>query len=89
MEAQAIFDRLTGQAKVLAAHPDETRTLDQLRADVFGDLLIDGVTDSLPPDARGIRATVVVTVPVLALLDPDGDGTDGRWRRWRVSARSR
>ncbi len=77
VEAQAIFDRLTGQAKVLAAHPDETRTLDQFRADVFGDLLIDGVTDSLPPDARGIRATVVVTVPALALLDPDGDGTDG------------
>ncbi len=71
VEAQAILGRLTGQAKVLAAQPDETRTLDQLRADVLCDTLIDGVADSLPPEARGIRATVAVTVPVLALLDSD------------------
>ena len=52
--------------------PDDTvqvRTLNQARADVFGDLLIDGMTDHLPTEARGIRASVVVTVPVLALLD--------------------
>ena len=52
-------------------------------------LLIDGVTDTLPPEARGIRATVVVTVPALALLDPDGDGDRRGRRRWRASARSR
>ena len=72
VEAQAIHGRMTAQAKVIKAHPDETRTLDQLRADVFCDTLIDGVTDSLPPEARGIRATVAVTAPVLALLDCDG-----------------
>jgi Domain of unknown function (DUF222) len=72
VEVHAILGRLTGTAKVLAKHPDETRTLDQLRADVLADLLIDGVTDVLPPDVRGIRPTAVVTVPALALLDCDG-----------------
>ena len=77
VEAHAGYSRLTAQAKILAARPGETRTLDQLRADVLGDLLIDGVTDTLPPDARGIRATVAVTVPALALqgADPDGIAT--------------
>ena len=74
VEAHAAFGRLTAQAKVLAAHPDETRTLDQLRADVSGDLLVDGDTDTLPPEARGIRPTVFVTVPVLALLGADKGG---------------
>jgi hypothetical protein len=73
VEAHAIHGRLTAQAKVLAADPEETRTLDQLRADIFADLLIDGVTATLPPKARGIRATVVVTVPVLALMGVDTD----------------
>lgn len=52
--------------------PDDAavgRTLDQLRADVLGDLLIDGSTPSHPDAARGIRAEVVVTVPALSLLD--------------------
>jgi hypothetical protein len=41
---------------------------------VFADLLIDGVTDTHPERAQGIRASVVVTVPALALLDqPDAD----------------
>jgi hypothetical protein len=77
VEAHAIHGRLTAQAKALAGHPEETRTRDQLRADIYGDLLIDGDTDTLPPEARGIRATVVVTVPVLALMgvDPDGIAT--------------
>ena len=73
VEVRAILGRLTGTAKVLSAHPDETRTLDQLRADVCADILIDGVTDALPPEVRGIRPTAVVTVCVLALLDEDGD----------------
>ena len=55
----------------------ETRTLDQVRADVVCDLLIDGTTDHLPAQARGIRASVVVTVPVLALLDDDTATDDG------------
>ena len=43
---------------------------------MFCDTLIDGVTDTLPAEARGIRATVFVTVPALALLDDARD--DGR-----------
>lgn len=71
VEAHAIHGRLTATAKALAARDGETRTLDQLRADAFGDLLVDGDTTAHPVDARGIRATVVVTVPVLALLSDD------------------
>ncbi|MEV7693490.1 DUF222 domain-containing protein [Microbacterium sp. NPDC089189] len=45
------------------------RTLDQVRADVLGDLLVDGEASALPEAARGVRATVAVTVPALSLLD--------------------
>ncbi|KRA23611.1 HNH endonuclease [Microbacterium sp. Root61] len=76
VEVHAIHGRLTAIAKVLTARDDETRTLDQVRADVCGDLLIDGTTDGTPADARGVRATVVVTVPALTLLgDDDGQAT--------------
>jgi len=44
----------------------ESRTLSQLRADVFADLLLDAVTPA--GVGAGIRATVNVTVPVLTLL---------------------
>lgn len=66
-QAVGAHRRLTKIARGLAA-PDEPRTLAQRRADVFVDLLLDGVM----PDSgigRGVRATVLVTVPVLALLD--------------------
>ena len=69
VEIHAIHGRLTQMAKTIARTEGETRTLDQLRADVATDLLIDGTTDHLPARASGIRAQVVVTVPVLALLD--------------------
>ena len=69
VEAQAIWDRATRIAKVILAQEGETRTLDQIRADVIADLLIEGRTDLHPAEARGIRATVAVTVPVLALLE--------------------
>ena len=68
VEARAIFDRATRIAKVLAAREGETRTLDQLRADIMADLLLEGDTTVHPVEARGIRATVAVTVPALALL---------------------
>ena len=71
VEAHAIHGRLTAIAKTLDAPGDE-RSLDQKRADVFGDLLIDGETGSLPDTARGIRPTVAVTVPALTLLTGDG-----------------
>ena len=72
VEAHAVHSRITAIAKVLGTHESEARTLDQLRADVFADLLIDGDTASHPKEARGIRATVAVTVPVLSLLGEGG-----------------
>lgn len=75
VEVHAIFGRATAIARVLARQDGETRTLDQLRADVMGDLLIEGDTVVHPPQARGIHATVTVTVPVLSLLDGAPTGT--------------
>lgn len=77
VEAQAVHARLTATAKVLRARDGETRTLDQVRADILGDLLIDGDTRHLAPEARGIRATVMVTVPVLSLLDAENEQDAG------------
>ncbi|WP_345802279.1 DUF222 domain-containing protein [Microbacterium sp. AZCO] len=71
VEVHAGHQRLTAMAKVIAADPDETRTLDQIRADVFCDLMLEGRTDLHPEQAQGIRASVNVTVPVLALLEDD------------------
>lgn len=77
VEAFAIHSRLTVIAKTLTAQADEQRTLDQARTDVLCDLLIDGDTRALPPEARGIRATVAVTVPVLALMGADDAADEG------------
>lgn len=74
VEADAIFDRITRFAKTMTGRhgdPDDDRTLDQARADVLCDLLIDGTCEGHPSAARGIRASVVVTVPALSLLDDD------------------
>lgn len=79
VEVHAIHGRITAMAKAIAAAEGGTRTLDQIRADVVADLLIDGTTDHLPAAASGIKAQAVVTVPVLALLDEgtaDGAHTD-------------
>lgn len=65
-QAIGAYRRLTEIATGLAGE-DERRTLSQRRADVFTDLLIDGIV----PDSgagRGVRATVLVSVPVLTLL---------------------
>ena len=56
--AHAIYTRMTDIAADLQG-PDEARTLTQLRADVFCDLLIDGQTDTAPdtaPDAHSDAA---------------------------------
>ncbi len=71
VEAHAIYARATAIARQLKKVDGETRTLDQLRADVICDLLVEGHTDVHPQEARGIRATVVVTVPALSLLDDE------------------
>ncbi|MHC3000382.1 HNH endonuclease [Microbacterium sp. HJ5] len=74
VEARAIQGRLTAMGNALST-PGEARTLDQRRADVLGDLLIDGDTAALPPESRGIRATVAVTVPVMTLLESNSEGS--------------
>ena len=71
VELHAIYGRATAMAKAIRRAPGETRTLDQIRADVVADLLIDGTTAHVPAAASGIRATVVVTVPVLSLLEDE------------------
>lgn len=71
VEVQTAFGRVTAMAKVILGQDGETRTLDQIRADTIGDLLVEGTAPSQPAEARGIRAQVVVTVPALALLEDD------------------
>ncbi|WP_240640402.1 HNH endonuclease signature motif containing protein [Microbacterium sp. 10M-3C3] len=71
VEARAIMNRLDGEARVFADRPDDDRTMDQLRADIACDLLIDGEVAAHPDEVRGVRATVAVTVPALSLLDDD------------------
>ncbi|MFG6446178.1 DUF222 domain-containing protein [Microbacterium sp. P07] len=72
----AIHNRATATAKILATRDGEERTVDELRADVVVDLLVDGDVPTHPGAARGIRATVAVTVPVLSLLDDEHAGTE-------------
>lgn len=69
VEIHAVHGRMTAMAKVLMEQEGDDRTLDQARADVVCDLLIEGEMVAHPDRARGIRATVIVTVPVLSLLD--------------------
>ena len=70
--AMAIEARMNATANAWRhAHPNETRTLRQLKSDAAVDLLIDGDTDRIPDEARGIRAEVAITVPVLSLLEGD------------------
>ncbi|QKJ21046.1 DUF222 domain-containing protein [Microbacterium hominis] len=77
VEIHAIHGRATRIAKQIdAGGGDDDRTLDQVRADVLCDLLIDGETALFPERARGIRATTVVTVPALALIDGVAGATD-------------
>lgn len=69
--AAAIFDRLTRQAKAVAATSDP-RTRDQLRSDLVTDLLLTGEPASGPDAphtaADGIRAEVSILIPALTLL---------------------
>jgi len=70
---------VTGIAKTLVGTPGETRTLSQIEADVFVDLitdavgvsspLVEGETPAATPAAhRGVRAEVFVHVPVLTAM---------------------
>ncbi|MFG6501977.1 DUF222 domain-containing protein [Microbacterium sp. P05] len=69
IEARASMNRLTALAKAVREREGETRTLDELRADIVGDLLVEGRTDGVPEADRGIHAIVTVTVPALSLLE--------------------
>ncbi|MDP5228353.1 MULTISPECIES: DUF222 domain-containing protein [Arthrobacter] len=80
--AHGVFGRLTSLAKVReetgsGADTAESRTRDQLRADLLTDLLLHGApTDHDTPDGllAGIVARVEVTVPVLTLIGPPAAG---------------
>jgi hypothetical protein len=67
--AIAIDDRIDRLAASLRDPADE-RTFGQLRADAFCDVLLRGEAEGLQ---RGIRAQVLVTVPVLTLLRSDDE----------------
>jgi hypothetical protein len=71
VELHAVYDRATRMSKVLRDQDGQTRTVDQLRADLVCDLLLEGEVRAHPKRARGIRAEVIVTVPVLSLFDND------------------
>jgi hypothetical protein len=64
--AHAAMTRIDNAARSLAAHPDETRTLAQLRADIAGDLLVGVLGGTMSGPSGGI--SVAVTVPVMTLL---------------------
>jgi len=67
---RATADRATADRRCPATEDStDGRTLDQVRADLFCDLLIDGTCTGHATATSGIRATVVVTVPALSLLD--------------------
>jgi hypothetical protein len=62
-DAEAAWQRIDGIARHLAGCDDESRTLDQLRADALADILTGRVDPATEP-----RVTVGVLVPVLTLL---------------------
>jgi hypothetical protein len=79
-DARAIYTRITDQAISLQG-PEEFRTLTQLRADVFRDLVLDpdgqgadgdrqgaGARTASSEPFRGINPELIVTVPMLTLL---------------------
>lgn len=86
-QAQSIVDARGGVARGGAAcdgdADDDARTMDQVRADVFADLLLAGAP-SLDPTAHGdgpgtlgaIRAQVQVIVPAVTLLAADDGPAD-------------
>ena len=92
LQAHGILDRLTRQAREVRTAEDATadrggndrpRTLDQVRADVFADLLLAGQpsidpTDrmELPGGLGAIRAHVQITLPVTTLTGVTQGGAE-------------
>ena len=83
--AEAIDNRVTDVATHLPS-AIEPRTLTPVRADVFGELLIDGVVPAdhprLPDLGRVIRARVLITVPVRTRLGHRANGTRAEGTRF-------
>jgi hypothetical protein len=74
--AHGIHDRLSQMARTVIdareAQTDDERTTDQVRADVFADLLLSAAPvahDGGPTNLGAIRATVQITVPVMSLIE--------------------
>ena len=76
--AHGIHDRLSEMTRtVIDARDTDTdtedlRTTDQIRADIFGDLLLTAAPtahDGGPTDLGAIRATVQITVPVMSPIE--------------------
>lgn len=87
-QAHAVIDARPGanetainagaEGEVSGEEPD-TRSMDELRADILADLLLTGTPETCVAGdgLSAIRGTVQVTVPVLTLAgDRDSDGTD-------------
>ncbi|PVE19965.1 HNH endonuclease [Arthrobacter sp. Bz4] len=75
-QAAGIFHRVDTAARNLQG-PDEPRTLTQLRADVFADVLTSsgpGADQAGGASYQGVQAKVFVTVPVMTLLGGDVPG---------------
>ena len=68
-DAQCVFTRLTAAAKLLPAQ--DTRTMDQKRADLLVDAVLSGIPVDGLPDLQGRRPTIHVTVSADTLLDLD------------------
>lgn len=100
-EAVRIFNRLTGLARgLLSDIPEDTRSREQIRADVFCDLLLTGVAG----ERGGEEVAIVVDLDVILAGQGDAalpDGTpidpavarelaaDRRWRLWLTDRRNR
>ncbi|NQX27428.1 DUF222 domain-containing protein [Microbacteriaceae bacterium VKM Ac-2854] len=80
--ALGAYDRLDSIAKIIRKEDEddtETRSLAQLRADAFGDILLDGDINGTTPDSDdrartflpGVRAKVRIMVPVLTAAGED------------------
>jgi hypothetical protein len=80
----AAYNRADEMAHELQG-PAEDRTLTQLRADVVSDLLLEGAVGDRPE--FGIRPSVVVTVPALAMLGHGAGKKPGKARQGRMISR--
>lgn len=70
-EAQLVYGRLTAAATLLP--PEDTRTLDQKRADLLIDAILTGLPADTLPRIHGHRPTIHITVSADTLLNLDDE----------------